>query len=64
MTEYFLLEDEPYPLHSFKGQPEFAAFDRDNYNVNNDSELPSITFTSTLGINELTPVPLDMGFNY
>lgn len=58
------MNDDRYPMENFKGAPEFAAFDRDNYNVNVDEELPSIIYTSTMGVNELSPIPMDLGYNY
>ena len=61
---YFLEEDEPYPLANYTGQPEFALFERDRYNVENDDELPSITLSTNLQVNELPPLPSDHTYNY
>lgn len=52
---YYFDQDELYPMQNFTGQPEFELFNRDNYNVNDFSELPQVTFMSNTGVNELAP---------
>jgi hypothetical protein len=61
---YLIEEDEIYPCASYTGQPEFALFERERYNVENDEELPSVTMTTNMGPNELPPLPSDHTYNY
>ena len=61
---YFLEEDEIYPLETYDGQPEFSIFERERYNVENDDELPSVTVSTNLAPNELAPVPSEHTLNY
>lgn len=61
---YFLEEDEIYPLATYTGQPEFSMFERDNYNVENDDELPSVSVSTNLAVNELPPLPSEHSLNY
>jgi hypothetical protein len=61
---YFLEEDEIYPLASYNGQPEFSIFERERYNVENDDELPSVTMSTNMGPNELAPLPSEHTLNY
>ncbi len=61
---YFIEEDEIYPLANYDGQPEFSIFERERYNVENDDELPSVTMSTNLGPNELAPLPSEHTLNY
>ena len=61
---YMVEEDEIYPCANFTGQPEFSVFERERYNVENDEELPSVTFTTNIGPNELAPLPSEHTLNY
>lgn len=61
---YLIEEDEIYPCASYTGQPEFALFERERYNVENDDELPSVTMTTNMAPNELPPLPSDHTYNY
>ena len=42
-------------MQNFNGLPEFELTNRKNFNVNDASELPQITFMSNTDTNELTP---------
>lgn len=44
--------------------PEFNLFDREAYNVENDDELPSLTFSTNLGVDELPPLPSETTLDY
>jgi hypothetical protein len=59
LIDYFQEEDEIYPLATYSGQPEFAVLERDRYNVTNEEEIPSISLSTNLGVNELPPLPAD-----
>jgi hypothetical protein len=61
---YFFDNDDAYPMAGFKGQPEFELFDRKNYNVNHDRELPQMTFMSNTGLSELPPQHNENTINY
>ena len=61
---YFMEEDEVYPLANYNGQPEFSIFERERYNVENDDELPSVSFSTALAPNELAPLPSEHTLNY
>lgn len=61
---YFLEEDEIYPLATYNGQPEFSVFERERYNVENDEELPSVSMSTNMGPNELSPLPSDHTLSY
>lgn len=61
---YFVEEDEIYPMSNYSGQPEYAIFERDKYNVENDDELPSVSMSSNLAVNELPPLPSEHTLNY
>lgn len=61
---YFLDNADAYPMAGFKGQPEFELFDRKNYNVNHDRELPQMTFMSNTGLSELPPQHNENTINY
>lgn len=61
---YFLEEDEIYPLCNYTGQPEFSIFERDHYNVEEDEDLPSVSFSTNVGVNELPPLPSEFTLNY
>lgn len=61
---YFQEEDEIYPLANYTGQPEFAMFERERYNVDNDEELPSVSTSTNLAVNELPPLPSEHTLNY
>ena len=66
MTNYFFdeMNDELYPMQHYDGQPEFSVFQRDNYNVDNDEDLPSVTFSSNTSLNELPPLPAEHTYIY
>jgi hypothetical protein len=57
--QYFQAEDDAFPLATYTGQPEFATFDRGQYNVNSEEELPAVSFSTNMGVNELPPLPSD-----
>jgi hypothetical protein len=61
---YFIEEDEQYPLANFTGQPEFSVFERDRFNVENDEELPSLSMTTNLEVNELPALPSEYTLEY
>lgn len=61
---YFLEEDEPYPLATYNGQPEYSIFERERFNVENDDELPSVSISTNLAVNELPPLPSEHTLNY
>jgi len=63
-VNYFIEDDEPYPLANYTGQPEFSVFERDRFNVENDEELPSLSMTTNLGVNELPALPSEFTLNY
>ena len=46
-------------MQNYDGVPERALFDRDNFNVKSDEELPQITFTSNMGPLDLPPIDKD-----
>lgn len=52
---YYLDNDEAYPMSTYEGQPEFELFNRDNFNVSRDEDLPTVTFMSNTNLNELAP---------
>jgi|LakMenEpi03Aug12_release.lakeMendotaPanAssembly.Ray.scaffolds.fasta_scaffold110751_1 hypothetical protein len=64
MAEHFFEADEPYPMSNVKTQPEWEIFDRDNFNVTNQDDLPAVTFTSMMDENELAPQTTDNVINY
>ncbi len=51
-------------MQKYKGIPEFAMADRDSYNVEDDNDIPSLTMTSNMGVNELPPLPSEYNQNY
>jgi hypothetical protein len=53
-----------YSCANYSGAPEFDIFNRDLYNVENDDDLPSITLTTNMGVNELPPLPSEHTLNY
>lgn len=57
-------DDEMYPLQNFEGQPEFHMFDRSAYNVQNEDEIPALTYHTNIGVNDLLPVPPDFTLKY
>lgn len=61
---YFQEEDEIYPLATYQGQPEFSLIERERYNVENDEELPSVSVSTNLAVNELPPQPSEHTINY
>jgi hypothetical protein len=63
-AHYLIEADERYPMENFKGQPEFDLFERDTYTVENDDDLPVLTFTSTMQPNELAPLPPEHNYDY
>lgn len=60
-TDYFfdVNNDELYPMQKFEGLPEFAVFQRDNYNAENEDDLPAVSYSSNMGLNELPPLPAE-----
>lgn len=46
MSDYFIEEDEPYPLANYDGTPEFDLMNPDCYTVNNEDELPSVSLST------------------
>lgn len=63
-VHYFQKEDEIYPLSNYKGIPEQVFFDREEYNVENDDELPAVNVTSSMNPDELAPLPSDHTYDY
>lgn len=63
-VDYFLGEDEEYPMKGYTGLPEFALFERERYNVENDEDIPSVSISTNLGVNELAPLPAEHTLNY
>ena len=61
---YFQKEDEVYPLQNYKGIPEQVFFEREEYNVENDDELPAVNVTSSMNPDELAPLPSDHTYDY
>ena len=64
MITYFLSEDELYPLQKYDGQPEFSIFDKSQYNVKFEEEMPALTFHTNIGVNDLLPVPPEFTLVY
>lgn len=54
-NSYFFQYDELYPMQTYKGQPEFELFNRENFQADSPETLPQITFTSSTSANELLP---------
>jgi hypothetical protein len=42
-------------MQTYEGQPEFELLNRANFNVEDDSEMPQITYLSNTQLNELAP---------
>jgi hypothetical protein len=63
-AEYWLENEDDYPNQGGKGLPEFALFNRSSYNVNDEDELPALILTTTMGVNELPPLPSEHTYNY
>lgn len=42
-------------MQDYNGEPEFELFNRENFNVTDESELPQITMMSNTEANELIP---------
>jgi hypothetical protein len=63
-VHYFQEEDEIYPLATYQGIPEQSVFEREEYNVENDDELPAVTFASSMAPNELAPLPSEHTYDY
>ena len=53
-----------YPMHKYDGLPEFELFNRENFNVQRDEDLPTITFMSNTRLNELAPQPSETPLEY
>lgn len=51
-------------MASYSGQPEFAVFERERYNVDNDEDLPVVAMSTNYEVNELPPLPSDFTINY
>ena len=64
MSQYFMEEDEIYPLVGYQGAPEFAMFERERFNVTNDEEIPSVSVSSNLGPHDLAPLPSEFTLVY
>ena len=64
MIVHFQNDEELFPLMSYQGQPEFALFDREQYNVEEDDQLPCLSLTTNMGVNELHPLPSEFTYNY
>lgn len=64
MINWFQNDEELYPLQNYHGIPEFAIFDREQYNVEDDDQLPELALTSNMGVNELHPLPTKYTNNY
>lgn len=55
-VQYFFDEaDEAFPMSGYEGTPEFELFPTESYNVKDESEIPSITFKTNQGTDELGP---------
>lgn len=59
MSDYFIEEDEEYPLATYDGTPEFDIYNRDCFTVQNEEELPSMSFSTQMRPHELAPMPTD-----
>jgi len=61
---YFERTDDYYPMQNYKGQPEFEMFNRMNFNVADQKDLPQLTFMSNIGVDELAPQHNDNTMDY
>lgn len=56
MVSYFFDDgDEAFPMSEYDGTPEFELFDKNSFNVKDESEIPAITFKTNQGNDELAP---------
>lgn len=51
-------------MQTYEGQPEFELLNRANFNVEDDSEMPQITYLSNTQLNELAPQQNEKFFKY
>jgi hypothetical protein len=63
-VNFIIEDDENVPLLNYQGIPEWSVFDRDEYNVENDEDLPSLSLTTAIGVNELPVLPSTFTNNY
>jgi hypothetical protein len=61
---YFERSTEFFPMQNYTGQPEFEMFNRLNFNVANQADLPQLTFMSNIGVDELAPQHNDNTLDY
>lgn len=61
---YLFNNNEAFPMAGYTGQPEFELYERESYNVSNDKDLPQLTFTSNIGVDELYPQHNENTLNY
>lgn len=61
---YLEKNEDLYPMQNYKGQPEFEMYNRENYNVQTQDDLPQITFMSNITTDELAPQHNDNTLDY
>ena len=57
MGQYFVEEDEMYPAANYDGVPEQHFLEFENFNVENEEEIPSLSFSSNMSPTDLPPLP-------
>ena len=61
---YFENSGELFTMENYKGQPEFEMFNRANYNVSNQAELPQLVYMTNISKDELAPQHSDNTLDY
>ena len=64
MPQWFFDQDVDYPLQGYDGIPEYDLADDEKYNVQNEDEMPSISYSTHMSPHELTPLPATHELDY
>jgi len=64
MSQYYIDDEDEYPLAKYEGVPEFDLFNSEFYVVNEESELPSISLSTNTHPEELPPLPSEHTMDY
>lgn len=64
IDSYFEKSEDLFTMENYKGQPEFEMFNRANYNVADQADLPQLTFMTNISKDELAPQHNDNTLDY
>jgi hypothetical protein len=59
-----MFSEDAYPFEKYTGMPEYDLYNQESYRVNDEEDLPSLTLSTTMKLDDLPPIPAEHTLDY